>query len=89
MAGLNGSRASDGERGEGGVTRDELLAVLAAEEARVASLDREREAARARLEALRQRLATAAAPSTVTTSGLSLFPSAPIPQTPIEKVRLF
>ncbi len=89
MAGLNVSGASDSKRGEGGVTRDQLLAVIVQEEARVATLDREREAARVRLEALRQRVAIASAPPAVMTSGLPLFPNAPIPQTPIEKVRLF
>ena len=84
------SRASDGGPGELlGATRDELLAVIAAEEARVASLEREREAARARLEALRQRLALASALPAVMSGALPLFPPAPVPHTAIEKVRLF
>ena len=83
------SRASEDRRGEGSATRDELLAEIAAEEARVAGLDREREASRLRLESLRQRLAIASASPAVMTSGLPLFPTAPIPQTPIDKVKLF
>jgi superfamily II DNA or RNA helicase len=70
-------------------TREGLVAEIAAEEARVAGLERECEATRARLDSLRQHLEMVAAPPLVMSGSFPLFPTAPIPQTPIEKVRLF
>jgi superfamily II DNA or RNA helicase len=62
---------------------EEVLAELAREEALFAELDRQREAVRSRLEALRSRLADS------TRSALPVVTNLPAPTTPIEKVRLF
>jgi hypothetical protein len=66
-------------------TRDEALARIAEEEARLAELDRQRDDARARLDALRQQLAAAAAPAA--TPRLPVLAAAPA--TNREKVALF
>jgi hypothetical protein len=68
-------------------SRDELVALIAEEEARLASLEDQRDRARQRLEDLRLQLAAAS------TSRDPLFPtgskSPKVPATPAEKVRLF
>lgn len=67
------------------VSRDELLAQIAAEQARLAALDEEREGARQRVEALRQSLAETPHP----VGRLPVVASAAGPTTASEKVRLF
>ena len=68
-------------------SRDELLSKVAEEEARLASLDQEREQTRHRLAALQLHLASfAAPPGGIFRSGIR---SPTMPTTPAEKVRLF
>ncbi len=67
--------------------RDEILAKIAEEEARLTALDHQREDARKRLEGLRREAETPAAPAP--TIELPLLTGTPVPTTPAEKVRLF
>lgn len=70
------------------MTREELLAQIAEEEARLTALDHQRDGARARLEMLRQQLAAMAALPALA-ARLPLAESKAVPTTPSEKVRLF
>ncbi len=67
--------------------RDEILAKIAEEEARLTALDHQREDARKRLEGLRREAETPAAPAL--TIEVPLLTGTPVPTTPAEKVRLF
>lgn len=69
-------------------TKDELLEDLTQEEARLAELDRQREASRSRIEALRTELAIFRA-NEPTPTVLPVVTSIQAPTTPAEKVRLF
>lgn len=69
-------------------TKDELLAELTQEEARLTELDRQREATRSRVEALRARLAVLPA-NEPTRTVLPVAVDVQAPATPAEKVRLF
>jgi len=69
------------------VTRDELLAQIGEEEARLARLERQRDEARARLEVLRHQLA--ATPSPPATPHLPVITGTAAASTPAEKVSLF
>ena len=69
-------------------TKDELLQELAHEEARLADLGRQCEAARSRIEVLRADLA-ALRSTEPTRASLPVVTSVQAPTTPYEKVRLF
>lgn len=69
-------------------SREELLAWIAEEEARLAGLERQREEARARLEALRQELAATPSPPAATRH-LPVGTGTAAASSPTEKVRLF
>jgi hypothetical protein len=68
--------------------RDELLAELTRREADLAELERQRDAARSRMEALRAELVALSADEPVQ-STLAVTTGPPAPSTPTEKVRLF
>ena len=68
--------------------KDALRAALAREEARLAELERQREAAHSRMETLRAQLAVLSADE-LTPNGVPVAASVQGPTTPAEKVRLF
>lgn len=69
-------------------TRDQLLAQIAAEEARLAGLEHHRDESRSRLQTLRQQLAAGLGHPALAVS-LPLVEKPSVPTTPAEKVRLF
>ncbi len=69
-------------------SRENLLAEIAVEEARLAAAQRESESARTRVEDLRRQLEESPAPHTLI-AGNPLLTRVEVPGTPVEKVRLF